>query len=55
MQIKRLSVDLPVGTYNKFAKKCIDVDKKHVDVIRNLIGQWIDVGSCDIGSGVHGS
>jgi len=49
----RLSADLPVETYNRFAKKCIDVDKRHVEVIRELIGSWIGVGSWAIGSWGH--
>ena len=46
----RISVDMPIEMYNKFAKKCIDVDKKHVEVLRDFIGQWINIGSWNVGS-----
>lgn len=55
MQTTRLSVDLPIGTYDKFRVKCAVVGKKHVEVIRELVGIWINVGSCAVGSWMHGN
>ena len=50
MQTKRLSVDLPIGTYDKFRVKCAVAGKKHVEVIRELVGTWINVGSWNVGA-----
>ena len=39
--MKRISVDLDEELFKTFSKKCIDVDKKKVEVVRELIRKWL--------------
>ena len=39
---KALIINIPKEFYNKFEKKCIDIDQDKEKVIEELIKEWID-------------
>jgi len=40
--MKRICVDVDEELFKRFSKKCIDVGKTKMDVLRELIRKWVE-------------